>query len=332
MNRTIKYFLGVLISIIGLYYAFRQVNFWELWISIKNVNMILIILAVFILVLSNVIRAWRWQILVKPIKDVSFDPAFSSIMIGYFGNSVLPFRMGEFLRAYVVADKTSLTASTAFGTIVIERILDFVGLSAVMLLIMTVYPLKSIGGSIIIIGVIVLSFIAFIFILLFGGLKSTLLVKIEKSSLLKMGLLRKILLFLKNFLDGATTIRATNKLGIILSYTLIIWIMYYCSTYLATIATGIELEWFGFGVLLISTTLAISVPAAPGYVGTYHAAAVYILTNLFDVGRIDAQAAAIILHAVGTIPMVIIGAGYFLNSSVNFKDIKDQELSQNEEI
>ena len=331
MNRSIKFILGVLISIIGLYYAFRQINFWELWVSIKNVNFVLIILAIFILLLSNVIRAWRWQILVKPINDVSFEPAFSSIMIGYFGNSVLPFRMGEFLRAYVVADKTSLTASTAFGTIVIERILDFIGLSAVILLIMTVYPLKTIGGSIIF-GVIVLSLTAFIFIYLFGGVKSTLLVKIEKSSLLQFGLLRKILLFIKNILDGATTIRATNKLGIILLYTLIIWIMYYCSTYLATIATGIELEWFGFGVLLISTTLAISIPAAPGYVGTYHAAAVYILTNLFNVGRLDAQAAAIILHAVGTIPIVIIGAGYFLNSSVNFKDIKDQGLLQNEEI
>jgi len=331
VNRIIKFILGVLISVIGLYYAFRQINFWELWIIIKNVNFILVILAIVILLLSNIIRAWRWQILVKPIKYVSFEPAFSSIMIGYFGNSVLPFRMGEFLRAFVVADKTSLTASTAFGTIVIERILDFIGLSIVILLIMTVYPLTSVGGSIII-GVIVLSLTAFIFFFLFGGFKSSLLVKIEKLSLLRIGLLHKILLFIKNFLDGATTIRATNKLGIILLYTLIIWIMYYCSTYLATIAIGIELEWFGFGVLLISTTLAISIPAAPGYVGTYHAAAVYILTNLFDVGRSNAQAAAIILHAVGTIPIVIIGAGYFLNSSVNFKDIKDQGLSQNEEI
>jgi len=331
VNRSIKFILGVLISIIGLYYAFRQINFWELWVSLKNVNFFLITIAIVILLLSNVIRAWRWQILVKPINDVSFEPAFSSIMIGYFGNSVLPFRMGEFLRAYVVADKISLTASTAFGTIVIERILDFIGLSAVILLIMTVYPLKTIGGSIIF-GVIVLSLTAFIFIYLFGGLKSTLLVKIEKSSLLQFGLLRKILLFIKNILDGATTIRATNKLGIILLYTLIIWIMYYCSTYLATIATGIELEWFEIGVLLISTTLAISIPAAPGYVGTYHAAAVYILTNLFNVDRLDAQAAAIILHAVGTIPIVIIGAGYFLNSSVNFKNINDQGLLQNEEI
>jgi len=331
VNRIIKFILGVLISVIGLYYAFRQINFWELWIIIKNVNFILVILAIVILLLSNVIRAWRWQILVKPIKDVSFEPAFSSIMIGYFGNSVLPFRMGEFLRAFVVADKTSLTASTAFGTIVIERILDFIGLSTVILLIMTVYPLASVGGSIII-GVIGLSLAAFIFIFLFGGFKSSLLVKIEKSSLLRIGLLHKILPFIKNFLDGATTIRATNKLGIILLYTLIMWIMYYGSTYLATIATGIELEWFGLGVLLMSTTLARSVPAAPGYVGTYHAAAVYILTNLFDVGRIDAQTAAIILHAIGTIPIVIIGAGYFLNSSVNFKDIKNQGLSQNEEI
>jgi len=331
VNRSIKFILGVLISIIGLYYAFRQINFWELWVSLKNVNFVLITIAIVILLLSNVIRAWRWQILVKPINDVSFEPAFSSIMIGYFGNSVLPFRMGELLRAYVLADKTSLTASTAFGTIVIERILDFIGLSAVILLIMTVYPLKTIGGSIII-GVIVLSLTAFIFIFLFSGFKSTLLVKIEKLSLLRFGLLRKILLFIKNILDGATTIRATNKLGIILLYTLIIWIMYYCSTYLATIATGIELEWFGFGVLLISTTLAISIPAAPGYVGTYHAAAVYILTNLFNVGRLDAQAAAIILHAVGTIPIVIIGAGYFLNSSVNFNNINDQGLLQNEEI
>ena len=331
MNRPIKFILGVLISVIGLYYAFRQINFWELWVSLKNVNFFLITIAIVILLLSNVIRAWRWQILVKPIKDVSFEPAFSSIMIGYFGNSVLPFRMGEFLRAFVVADKTSLTASTAFGTIVIERILDFIGLSTVILLIMTVYPLASVGGSIII-GVIVLSLTAFIFFFLFGGFKSSLLVKIEKLSLLRIGLLHKILLFIKNFLDGATTIRATNKLGIILLYTLIIWIMYYCSTYLATIATGIELEWFGFGVLLISTTLAISIPAAPGYVGTYHAAAVYILTNLFNVGRLDAQAAAIILHAVGTIPIVIIGAGYFLNSSVNFKNINDQGLLQNEEI
>ena len=331
MNRSIKFILGILISIIGLYYAFNQINFWELWISINNVNFILIILAIVILLLSNVIRAWRWQILIKPIKDVSFDPAFSSIMIGYFGNSVLPFRMGEFLRAYVVADKTSLTASTAFGTILIERILDFIGLSALILLIMTVYPIQSIGGPIII-GVIVVSLTTFIFIFLFDGFKSSLFEKIEKSSLLVIGLFRKILLFIKNFLDGVTTVRSTNKLGIIFLYTLIIWIMYYWSTYLATIAIGIELEWFGFGILLISTTLAISIPAAPGYVGTFHAAAVYILTNLFDVGRLDAQAAAIILHAVGTIPIVIIGAGYFLNSSVNFKDIKDQGLSQNEGI
>ena len=134
--------------------------------------------------------------------------------------------------------------------------------------------------------------------------------------------------FIKNFMDGATTIRATNELGLILLYTLIIWIMYYCSTYFATIATGIELEWFGFGVLLISTTLAISVPAAPGYVGTYHAAAVYILTSYFFIDRVESQAFAVILHAVGFLPLLLIGFIFFIRSSLHFKDVSKEVIQE----
>ena len=86
-------------------------------------------------------------------------------MIGYFGNSVLPFRMGEFLRAYILAEKTSLNAPTAFGTIVIERILDFVGLSLLILLAIIAYPAEWIDQKIII-GVVVLSMGAFAFLFL----------------------------------------------------------------------------------------------------------------------------------------------------------------------
>ena len=81
-------------------------------------------------------------------------------MIGYFGNSVLPFRMGELLRAYVLAEKTSLNISSAFGTIVTERILDFVGLSLLILLTIVVYPADWINQKIII-SVVVISLIAF---------------------------------------------------------------------------------------------------------------------------------------------------------------------------
>ena len=80
------------------------------------------------------------------------------------------------------------------------------------------------------------------------------------------------------------------------------------------------------GVILVSTSLAIAIPAAPGAVGTYHAAAVYVLTEFFVVGRVESQAFAVLLHGVGYVPLIIIGAMYFLRSSVHIKDLSDQRI------
>ena len=120
VNRHIKLIFGICISIAGLYYAFSGIDFVKLWKIIKQIDLFYGFLSLSILLSSSLVRALRWQILAYPIDRISFEPAFSSIMIGYFGNSVLPFRMGEFLRAYVLAEKTSLNFPTAFGTIVTE--------------------------------------------------------------------------------------------------------------------------------------------------------------------------------------------------------------------
>ena len=94
-------------------------------------------------------------------------------------------------------------------------------------------------------------------------------------------------------------------------------------------STGITLKWYQVCILLISTTFAISIPAAPAYVGTYHAAVVYVLTSFFAINQLDAQASAILIHAVGTIPFIIIGAWYFINSSVSIKDINQKKITNN---
>ena len=95
------------------------------------------------------------------------------------------------------------------------------------------------------------------------------------------------------------------------------------------VSTGIFIKWYEVCVLMISTTLAISVPAAPAYVGTYHATVVYVLTTFFLINQLKAQASAIIIHAVGTIPFIIIGAWYFINSSVSIREINAKELINN---
>ncbi len=328
VNRYVKLIFGICISIAGLYYAFSGIDFVELWKIIKQIDLFYGFLALSIILFSNVVRALRWQILAYPLDRISFKPAFSSIMIGYFGNSVLPFRMGEFLRAYVIAEQTSLNVPTAFGTIVTERILDFVGLSLLILLTILVYPADWINQKIII-SVVVLSLTAFIIVFYFNEIKKLFSLELEKIKFFEKSIALKIIEVLARLINGAVAIRSTNKVMLIFLYTVFIWIMYCSSTYFALMSTGISIKWYEVCVLMISTTLAISIPAAPAYVGTYHATVVYVLTSFFFINQLDAQVSAIIIHGVGTIPFIIIGAWYFINSSVRIKEINKKEITNN---
>ena len=225
MNRYIKLILGICISLIGLYFAFSGIDFDQLWIIIKQLDLFYGALSLTILLLSNAIRALRWQILAYPLDKISFNPALSSIMIGYFGNSVLPFRMGELLRAYVLAEKTSLNISSAFGTIVTERILDFVGLSLLIVLTIIVYPADWINQKIII-SVVVISLIAFMLVFYFKEIKSFFTFDLKRINFFQKSITRKIIGILEKLIDGAVAIRSTNRVMSIFLYTLIIWIMY----------------------------------------------------------------------------------------------------------
>ena len=71
----------------------------------------------------------------------------------------------------------------------------------------------------------------------------------------------------------------------------------------------------------------MSVPAAPGAIGTHHFATYYVMNNLLDFNSIDSQTFAIVLHAVSYLPLVAIGAYYFFKSSIQIFDVFEKEFS-----
>ena len=78
--------------------------------------------------------------------------------------------------------------------------------------------------------------------------------------------------------------------------------------------------------LYVLLTLSISIPAAPGYIGTYHAACVAALTNIFSISLRASQSFAVLSHAVIFVPFVIIGAIFFLKNSINFSKLKSLDI------
>ena len=120
MSKWLKIAISLVISAVGLYYAFGQVNFDELWFHLKSVNVLWMSLATILLIFSVAIRAERWQMLLEPIETIPFHPLFGATMVGYFGNGVLPFRLGELLRAYSISENHQVDTSADIGTIILE--------------------------------------------------------------------------------------------------------------------------------------------------------------------------------------------------------------------
>tara|TARA_Y100000588_G_scaffold265886_1_gene280667 strand:+ start:85 stop:864 length:780 start_codon:yes stop_codon:yes gene_type:complete len=256
--------------------------------------------------------------MVESIESIKINKLFSATMIGYFGNAVFPFRMGELLRAFALSKDAKIETSTAFGSILLERIIDMLGLVFTMIVFGSLYPFSDYSKKI-------MFYVAFVTLLILGiiiflSFNQLLLTKFVEN----FPGYRKITQLLKSLLDGLTSIRDFKKSGKIIILTLLIWGIYFLITWLINISLGVGLDWIGVGVTLIFTSLAIALPAAPSAVGTYHAAAIYVLTELFLLDRSIAQSFAVVLHAVGLLPLILIGALYFIKSSVGLGDISMQ--------
>ena len=320
----------------GLWYAFQKINIAEFWFHLSSVNYGLLLFAMGLMIFSVLVRAYRWKLILKPFENFRINPLFESTMLGYFGNNVLPFRLGEVLRGYSLSKVSPLTFSVTLGTIILERILDMLGL--ILLIGIFMVALFSNGDPKLVslipawmmksIFIAVLSTVVlFISILIFGRNLLTYFNEIQKD---RNG--RKSLLFnravgiLINLLDGITSIKKTNHSFQIALQTIYLWVIYYACTYLIAQAVHINIGWIGIGIVLIGSTLSITVPSAPGYIGTYHAAIVYLGTTLFSIPRPEVQTFAVIMHASGYLPFVILGAYYFIKSSIHISDIKDKNL------
>jgi len=325
VSKIVKLFISLVLSIAGLYYAFRKMDLDELWLQLTQVHISYILFSTVLMIYSVVIRARRWKLILEPIEEIPVRVLFGATMIGYFGNSVLPLRMGEVLRGYSIGKQFKVGTSSALGTIILERVLDMLGLIFLIIIFLILSPINEWLGEILY-GVIFVTLIAFIFVFWLGRTKVEWQPFLLRFRLLDNRLGRRLINIIQNLISGITALKNTSHALKITFYTLYIWFIYYVYMLGVVTAIGVNLDWIGIGIILITTSLSISIPAAPGYIGTYHAVAVYVLTNIFNVGLTEAQAFAIIVHAVGYVPFVILGSYYFLRSSIHLSDVKSEAL------
>ncbi len=323
----LKVLIGILISVIFIYLAFREVNLEEMWETLKNVQYAWLFPAFVLMLLSHVIRAFRSRYFLEPIKKTRTHPLFSALMIGYAANNILPLRLGEFLRAFALAKSQDIPKTSAFATIIVERLIDLLSLLVLLAGTILFFPLpemiKDSAYAIFFLTLVALTLLVF----LMEKTDATIAVlqRILPSKIFEL-IQKKV----RSFLDGFKVFKKTEHYVSIIVTSVLVWLLYASVVYVSFFAFDMPqkygIDMFSSIVVLVIVSIGIMIPSSPGFVGTYHFFCMKALA-LFGIPESEALSFAVISHGLNTIPFTAIGLGYFWKENLHFSDaVKEKEL------
>jgi len=304
-----KVITGVFISLAGIYWAFKDFHFFDFKRSIQQIDLVYLILATIFLWGSVWVRGLRWKWLFKESAPPSVSSLYRAELIGYFGNNVLPLRLGEILRTYIIGKENNLSKSFVFGTVVLERLMDMLALTFFGIILLFLYPFEEewISDYLLKGGAVILIIILTLIIL---------------SRFKPNNTDNKFLSILNQILDGLLSVRKQRVIPVVIS-SLLIWSIYLLDVYLIQKAFQFNLSWAQTLAVLVISSLVLSIPSAPGMIGTFHAAVKYTMVDLFAFTPNEGNSFAILMHAYGYILFTLLGAYYFLKSQFHEHAIKN---------
>ena len=325
MAKYFKIFILIFLSFIGLYFAFESIEFFELYHHIISVDVLKLTIAILILLLSAFFRAKRLEYIISPLDNgISTHHLFGSTMIGYFGNGILFFRLGELLKAYSISRGSNIKVSQAFGVVMLERIMDALTIFILIIFFLPFIPLENetIRYWVIAFVVVTLILVGMTFLMRFINWKSI----IFSLKFLSDSIKSKIIVVIDKIFAGMELIFKTKHHLKIILCTVIIWVCYFLMTKWLLESCGIELKVHEIFIMLLMGSIIVSVPALPGGLGTYEAGITYALTLLFFVSKDLSLTYAIVSHASNYIPYMLVGSFYFFKSGLNLGSINKDLL------
>jgi uncharacterized protein (TIRG00374 family) len=331
LKKTIKVVLLFSLTVFFLYLAFRGNDFNELFIVLKNANYLYAISGAFVgIVIGGIFRALRWRYFLNPLKEnIGMEIMFSSLMIGYMMNSIIP-RSGEIYRPVLLANKEKISKASAFGTILAERVFDMISL-LVSFGICLIYFKKELSSTFeqynletisLYTSIIVLAFVILLFIIIFNLEKSEIIIEKITKKFLPEKLHEKVHNLFISLINGFLFIRYPKYYFQIFVLSILLWFSYVYSTYLTLIAFNIELNMFDANLLMTMITFAMTIPLPANSAGIYHLFATATLVNIYGVNNEAAFGFATVSHLLSLLGLVLIGSFYFIKQNLNVKKAK----------
>ncbi|MBI4825439.1 MAG: flippase-like domain-containing protein [Nitrospirae bacterium] len=336
-KKYIHLFISLVIIVLSLAYAFQGVKFSMLLEELSKANYLYLIPAVILIMITYLFRAMRWHYLLRPVKEVPVKNILSPLFVGFMAN-MLPARAGELIRAYLLGKREDISFSTAFATIFVERLFD---MSMVLLMLFSitffyadVLSLSSpdagnIISNIVTIGWIslILSLIMFVFIL-FLLHKNELAMKAVRLFIRPLpdnwGL--KIIEMVNSFTQGLNILKDIKGFLMSLGLSFLVWVCLTVTQYPVYHAFGFaDMLPVLSSLLILNLFVAFSTLfPAPGFLGPFQAACVFVLHEIFRIPKATAASYGIVLWVVSMGFTIIVGVIYAMKDHVSIKELSEK--------
>lgn len=327
----LRFGLSLLVSAALLYWAFRDVNIRSMWQLMRGVKPVFFLLHLVLLALVQVCRVYRWEALVRPFAPMTARASWRVSGLGGLLTLLLPLRLGEFARPYLLKQETGASMGAGIGAAAVERVID--GLAVTVLFFVTTFWLRNtypVPDALWWAAVLAMVFFLLVGVFIVGTILShgTLLRWARRvGDPLAPALTNKIVGILDSFVAGLRSLGDVRVIAVAMALTIAYWVVNGLGLYVMIVAFGWHLPLLAGFTLTCIIVVAIMIPAGPGFLGTFQGAITGGL-SIFGVGVTEAAAYGAIVYPFTVLAAVIWGLPYLFNGKTRIADmVQTAELS-----
>jgi uncharacterized protein (TIRG00374 family) len=325
MMKRARLWLGIAISIVCLALALKDVRFDDVAVALGGANYLWILVTALLTVLGMWARVLRWQLLFYPLQDLPFAKLFTVMNIGYLLSNILPARLGDLARAYLLGDLTGVSKARTLSTIIVERVADVL---VILLFLAALLPFIPVPEWVTQSSVLLAAG--------FTGL-AAMLVLMARHRQGAMSLLKRLAAYvpwlnreglwhlMESLLDGLEILRFWQPALKLLVGSILIWLLSVGQFYAAMLAFDLKLPVSAAVFVLCVTALGMTVPSSPGYIGVWEYVIILGL-SLFLVEKGLALSYALVLHATVYLTTTVMGVLSLWRESLALSILRQEVL------
>jgi uncharacterized protein (TIRG00374 family) len=276
VKRLLQTVVGLAVSGVALWLTLRGKDLGAIWAEMKHADYRY--LAPFLIILSciHLCRTIRWGILLEPVAKVPFARLNAVASVGFMALVLLPFRIGEFARPYLIAERPKLRVSAALSSVVVERVVDGIFTGLLLVVALLAVPNDAPGVGVLRAGGLLVAAV-------FGGLLVFLIVAYRNRGMavrftarlvgpFSPKLAERVAGMMDAFIHGLRLVPSRRKLALFFALTGLYWGLNALGMSVLARGFGFDLSLVQACALLGVLVVGVMIPAGPGMVGTFQGA------------------------------------------------------------